>query len=90
VKKIQSYGIEVMAGFIVGFDHDPDDIFERMVDFIKDSAIPLAMVGLLTALPNTQLWRRLSGRRALAWRECGKQHPFGSELRHDNGSHEAG
>jgi radical SAM superfamily enzyme YgiQ (UPF0313 family) len=61
VKKIQSYGIEVMAGFIVGFDHDPDDIFDRMVTFIKDSAIPLAMVGLLTALPNTQLWRRLSG-----------------------------
>src|SRR6478672_201658 len=32
VKKIQSYGIEVMAGFIVGFDHDPEDIFERMVE----------------------------------------------------------
>ncbi len=61
VKKIQSYGIEVMAGFIVGFDNDPDDIFDRMINFIKESAIPLAMVGLLTALPNTQLWRRLSG-----------------------------
>jgi radical SAM superfamily enzyme YgiQ (UPF0313 family) len=61
VKKIQSYGIEVMAGFIVGFDNDPDDIFDRMTNFIKDSAIPLAMVGLLTALPNTQLWRRLKG-----------------------------
>ena len=61
VKKIQSYGIEVMAGFIVGFDNDPDDIFDRMITFIKDSAIPLAMVGLLTALPNTQLWRRLNG-----------------------------
>jgi radical SAM superfamily enzyme YgiQ (UPF0313 family) len=60
VKKIQSYGIEVMAGFIVGFDNDPDDIFDRMINFIKDSAIPLAMVGLLTALPNTQLWRRLN------------------------------
>ncbi|MFY9555909.1 MAG: radical SAM protein [Blastocatellia bacterium] len=59
VKKIQSYGIEVMAGFIVGFDHDPEDVFDRMVNFIKESAIPLAMVGLLTALPNTQLWRRL-------------------------------
>src|SRR5713226_576238 len=59
VKKIQSYGIEVMAGFIVGFDNDPDDIFDRMINFIKESAIPLAMVGLLTALPNTQLWRRL-------------------------------
>ncbi|MGI9065808.1 MAG: B12-binding domain-containing radical SAM protein [Pyrinomonadaceae bacterium] len=59
VKKIQSYGMEVMAGFIVGFDSDPEDIFERQINFIRDSAIPLAMVGLLTALPDTQLWRRL-------------------------------
>jgi radical SAM superfamily enzyme YgiQ (UPF0313 family) len=59
VKKIQSYGMEVMAGFIVGFDNDPDDIFERQIRFIRESAIPLAMVGLLNALPDTQLWRRL-------------------------------
>ncbi|MDQ3918952.1 MAG: B12-binding domain-containing radical SAM protein, partial [Acidobacteriota bacterium] len=59
VRKIQSYGMEVMAGFIVGFDTDPEDIFERQINFIRESAIPLAMVGLLTALPDTQLWRRL-------------------------------
>jgi radical SAM superfamily enzyme YgiQ (UPF0313 family) len=59
VKKIQSYGMEVMAGFIVGFDNDPEDIFERQIDFIRKSAIPLAMVGLLNALPETQLWKRL-------------------------------
>ena len=59
VKTIQSYGMEVMAGFIVGFDSDPEDIFERQIDFIRRSAIPLAMVGLLNALPDTQLWRRL-------------------------------
>src|SRR2546423_5451567 len=59
VHKIQSYGMEVMAGFIVGFDSDPEDIFERQINFIRESAIPLAMVGLLTALPDTQLWRRL-------------------------------
>jgi radical SAM superfamily enzyme YgiQ (UPF0313 family) len=59
VRKIQSYGMEVMAGFIVGFDNDPEDIFERQIDFIRESAIPLAMVGLLQALPETQLWRRL-------------------------------
>lgn len=59
VKKIQSYGMEVMAGFIVGFDNDPDDIFDRQVKFIRESGIPLAMVGLLNALPDTQLWRRL-------------------------------
>jgi radical SAM superfamily enzyme YgiQ (UPF0313 family) len=59
VRKIQSFGMEVMAGFIVGFDNDPEDIFERQINFIRESAIPLAMVGLLTALPGTQLWRRL-------------------------------
>jgi radical SAM superfamily enzyme YgiQ (UPF0313 family) len=59
VRKIQGYGIEVMAGFIVGFDNDPPDVFQRQIDFIRQSAIPLAMVGLLTALPDTQLWRRL-------------------------------
>ena len=59
VKKIQSFGMEVMAGFIVGFDNDPVDIFQRQIDFIRHSAIPLAMVGLLNALPDTQLWKRL-------------------------------
>jgi radical SAM superfamily enzyme YgiQ (UPF0313 family) len=59
IQHIQSYGIEVMAGFIVGFDHDKDDIFDRQVDFIEKGAIPLAMVGLLQALPGTQLHRRL-------------------------------
>lgn len=59
IHKIQSYGMEVMAGFIVGFDSDPDDIFDRQMNFIRESGIPLAMVGLLAALPDTQLWRRL-------------------------------
>ena len=59
IHKIQSYGMEVMAGFIVGFDSDPEDIFQLQMNFIHESGIPLAMVGLLTALPDTQLWRRL-------------------------------
>ena len=59
IRKIQSYGMEVMAGFIVGFDHDPEDIFDVQIDFIRESAIPCSMVSLLEALPGTQLWRRL-------------------------------
>lgn len=59
VRLIQSYGMEVMAGFIVGFDNDPPDVFDRQIEFIRQAAIPLSMVGLLNALPNTQLWRRL-------------------------------
>jgi radical SAM superfamily enzyme YgiQ (UPF0313 family) len=59
VRKIQSRGMEVMAGFIVGFDNDPEDIFQRQIEFIRESAIPMAMVGMLNALPDTQLWKRL-------------------------------
>jgi radical SAM superfamily enzyme YgiQ (UPF0313 family) len=71
VKTIQRYGMEVMGGFIVGFDHDPEDIFQRQINFIRDSAIPLAMVGLLTALPDTQLWRRLKNEGRLLAESCG-------------------
>jgi len=60
VRRIQERGMEVMGGFILGFDQDPPEIFEKQIDFIKEAAIPVSMVGLLTALPNTRLWRRLS------------------------------
>ena len=59
VALIQSYGMQVMGGFILGFDTDRDDIFDRMVEFIQKSGIPIAMVGLLQAMPGTQLFRRL-------------------------------
>ena len=59
VRLIQAYGMEVMAGFIVGFDNDPPDVFDLQIKFIREAAIPLSMVGLLQAAPNTQLWRRL-------------------------------
>lgn len=59
VRRIQHSGMEVMAGFIVGFDSDPDSVFDEQVKFIQESGIPLAMVGLLEALPGTQLYRRL-------------------------------
>ncbi len=60
VRRIQEHGMEVMGGFILGFDQDPPEIFERQIAFIREAAIPVSMVGLLTALPNTRLWRRLS------------------------------
>ena len=59
IREIQAYGIEVMAGFILGFDSDSEDIFERQIHFIQKAGIPQAMVGLLNALPGTDLYRRL-------------------------------
>lgn len=60
IATIQQYGIEVMGGFILGFDTDREDVFDRLVEFIQKSAIPIAMVGLLQAMPGTQLFRRLT------------------------------
>ncbi|HOJ13073.1 MAG TPA: DUF4070 domain-containing protein [Deltaproteobacteria bacterium] len=60
VHTIQSRGIEVMGGFIVGFDSDPEDVFERQAEFIQKSGIVMAMVGLLEALKGTRLWARLA------------------------------
>ena len=59
VRHIQYHGIEVMAGFILGFDSDKPDIFERQIDFIQKTGIPKSMIGLLTALPGTRLFERL-------------------------------
>jgi hypothetical protein len=59
VERIQRRGMEVTAGFIIGFDSDPENVFELQADFIERSGIPMAMAGLLLALPKTQLYRRL-------------------------------
>jgi len=56
---IHRHGMQVMGGFIVGFDSDPENIFEMQVKFIQQVGIVTAMVGLLTALPQTRLWHRL-------------------------------
>jgi len=59
VQTLQRAGLEVMGGFIVGFDSDKTDIFKRQFEFIQRSGVATAMVGLLTALPQTRLWQRL-------------------------------
>ncbi len=59
VRKIQRSGLEVQAGFIVGFDKDPASIFERMIEFIQESGIATAMVGLLNAPRGTNLYDRI-------------------------------
>ena len=59
VKRIQKIGLRVRGGFIVGFDSDPPDIFERQIRFVQESRIVTAMVGMLNAPGGSRLYQRL-------------------------------
>jgi radical SAM superfamily enzyme YgiQ (UPF0313 family) len=59
VKRIQEIGLTVRAGFIVGFDSDSPDIFDRQIKFIQESRIVTAMVGMLNAPGGSRLYHRL-------------------------------
>src|SRR6185312_14673793 len=60
IHRIYAHGMFVTAGFIVGFDSEQGSIADPMIELIEDTAIPVAMVGLLYALSSTQLGRRLT------------------------------
>jgi len=59
VIKFYTYGMEVTAGFIIGFDSDDETIFDRQLEFIQETGISKAMIELLQALPGTKLYKRL-------------------------------
>jgi radical SAM superfamily enzyme YgiQ (UPF0313 family) len=65
VRSIYSHGIDVLAGFIVGFDNDTVETFDGQYRFIVASGIQSAMVGLLIALKKTPLYDRLRKERRL-------------------------
>lgn len=66
IKKIQQFGIQVQAGFIVGFDNDKPNVFDKLINLIQDSGIVTAMVGLLNAPRGTKLYQRLMSENRLS------------------------
>ncbi|PTN08448.1 radical SAM superfamily enzyme YgiQ (UPF0313 family) [Mangrovibacterium marinum] len=65
IRIIQNGGMQVSAGFIVGFDSDTPSVFQRQIDFIQQSGIVSAMVGLLNAPKNTPLYHQLKAENRL-------------------------
>lgn len=59
IDKITRAGMQVMAGFIIGFDGEKPQAGDRIVQFVEQTSIPLAMFSMLQALPSTALWERL-------------------------------
>ncbi|BDL41419.1 B12-binding domain-containing radical SAM protein [Methylorubrum sp. GM97] len=59
IETLNSYGLEVTSGIILGLDSDSDKSEQNLIDFIDKSAIPVLTINLLQALPKTPLWDRL-------------------------------
>lgn len=76
IKKIYNYGMEVFGGFIIGFDNDDETIFKTQFDFIQETGIVVAMVGLLTALPGTRLYKRLKSENRIVSESSGNNIDF--------------
>jgi radical SAM superfamily enzyme YgiQ (UPF0313 family) len=76
VKNIQHAGLQVSGGFIVGFDSDSPTIFQRQIEFIQQSGIVSAMVGLLNAPKNTALYLRLKEENRLLSEASGSNTDF--------------
>lgn len=70
VENLKKNGLGVMAGFVVGFDGEEPGIGDRIIDFVKEIGIPLAILNTLRAYPNTQLWDRLKREGRLLDEEC--------------------
>jgi radical SAM superfamily enzyme YgiQ (UPF0313 family) len=59
VHRVQRHGIDVWCGMIVGFDHDDSSIFQVMPQFLAETRISAALIGMLHAIPTTPLYERL-------------------------------
>jgi radical SAM superfamily enzyme YgiQ (UPF0313 family) len=76
VNKLQKAGIDVSAGFIVGFDSDTPAVFQKQVEFIQQSGIVTAMVGLLNAPKHTKLYEKLKAEKRLTVEATGSNTDF--------------
>ncbi|MFQ5415682.1 MAG: radical SAM protein [Myxococcota bacterium] len=80
IHKVQSYGIQIQGGMIVGFDHDDASIFEEQLSFVQAARIPVSMTGMLQAMPRTPLYDRVAREGRLLRETSGDQFAFSNIL----------
>lgn len=80
IKKVHNHGMEVYGGFIVGFDHDDETIFDTQFNFIQEAGIAVATIGLLNALPGTKLHTRLKNENRLTDESSGNNMDFSTNF----------
>jgi len=80
VQKIQRFGLSVRGGFIVGFDNDAPDIFQRQIEFVQKSRIITAMVGMLNAPRGSRLYERLQREGRLVKEHSGDNTDFSTNI----------
>jgi len=81
VHRLHASGLQILAGFIVGFDHDPPTIFDVQAQFIQNSGIAGAMVGLLNAVQGTRLYDRLNQEGRLLGQDSGNSTDFSTNFK---------
>ena len=80
IQTLNSYGLEVTSGIILGLDSDTDTSEQNLIDFIDKSAIPVLTINLLQALPKTPLWDRLEREGRLLHDITARGHTTGAEI----------
>jgi hopanoid C-2 methylase len=73
IRVLNSYGLEVVSGIILGLDTDRETAGEAISAFIEESQIPMLTINLLHALPKTPLWRRLEAARRIVPSDGGRE-----------------
>ena len=72
VRILHDNGIQVNGSFVLGFDHDGPDVFERTAEWIEANRLECATFHIMTPYPATPLFRQMEAEGRLLHRDWSK------------------
>lgn len=69
VRMLHEHGIQVNGSFVLGFDHDRKNVFERTAEWVETNRLECATFHILTPYPKTPLYRRMEAKGRLLHKE---------------------